>query len=242
MELTGPLDPTLLFVVMTFCIVAAKTGDVSQAIAFLTCPAVIAMYCLIAAAVWWAGNGPQPRLQPWEKRAAMWYLLNGCVFHFFMDGLSGGWGLGGPLGEQYKQLDRRVFEKHPDAWAVLNLELFVMTPLCVLTYRAVRQNLPSRIPLEIMMCTIHICGTVMFILPELLSGCVHVPTDEPAGGEAGPCWVGLLWPPSENQLVMFWFGFVFANIPWCVVPLRLLLTAISAGTNEAKAAAAHSRR
>eukprot|EP00662_Eupelagonemidae_sp_cell21_P017348 gene17348-12357_t len=66
------------------------------------------------------------------------------------------------------------------------------------------QDLHHRRALEIIVCTMHLFGLVTFVVPEVLDGCVNVPTQEPFGGESGPCGAGMLWPPSENQLVFFW--------------------------------------
>eukprot|EP01062_Namystynia_karyoxenos_P003851 TRINITY_DN11364_c0_g1_i1.p2 TRINITY_DN11364_c0_g1~~TRINITY_DN11364_c0_g1_i1.p2 ORF type:complete len:294 (+),score=92.43 TRINITY_DN11364_c0_g1_i1:91-882(+) len=229
-------DPTLVFVLQTFAVVAVASGGPAQALAFFTDKATFACFALWYAAWYWGAKcGPQAALEPWELRAANWYLLNGVVFHFFMDGLCGGYGFGGPLGELYKQLDRRVVDKDPGAWTVFNVELFIMTPLCVLTHRAIRQGLPGRHALEVCICTLHIFGTIQFVFSEIVAGCVNVPTAEPAGGANGPCGVGILWPPTMNQLVMFWFGFVFANIPWAIVPARLLYFAYK-GAERAAAA------
>ena len=49
-------------------------------------------------------------------------------------------------------------------------------------------------------------------------------------------FVGCLSACARNQLIYFWFGFVFANIPWLTLPLRLLLLAMQAATEEAELA------
>eukprot|EP00756_Hemistasia_phaeocysticola_P000573 Hpha_TRINITY_DN10413_c0_g1::TRINITY_DN10413_c0_g1_i1::g.193457::m.193457/K01824/EBP; cholestenol Delta-isomerase len=235
---TGWTDPTYLFVVQTFVLVAVYQVymvDLDGALDFLLSPGALVCYFVTWFSNWWTKGDAE--LQPWEERSATWYILNGTVFHLFMDGLAGGFGLGGPLGQMYKLLDKRVADKNVDTLVVLYVEIFIFFPLCILTARAIRQGLPSRRGLEIVTCTCHLLGLVFFVGPELLGGCLNVPTFEPAGGKAGPCGAGLLWPPTVNQLLFFWFGFVFANIPWIIVPSRLLSIALSAvaGT-EAEAA------
>ncbi|CAK9058536.1 unnamed protein product [Durusdinium trenchii] len=209
-------------------------------IELFTDPGTLAFLALWAAAYSWGSfGGKQVSLEPWERRKASWYLLNGVFFHFFCDGMAGALGLAGILGRLYPLLDRRVHARDPGACSVLFVELFVMMPLCVLTFRAIRQGKASRHALEICLCSFHIFGTVVFVLSEaFMSGCRNVPTLEPLGGTEAPHWCGkgLIWPPTENQLIYFWFGFVFANIPWLTLPLRLLLLAMQAATEEAELA------
>ena len=85
----------------------------------------------------------------------------------------------------------------------------------------------------------HLFGLVVFAGAEILQGCVHIPAAEPVGGGAGVCGSGILWPPTENQLTYFWVGFVACNVPWVVVPLRLIAGAcddIVAAAGKAKGA------
>jgi len=232
---TGWTDPTFLFVVQTFLLVAVYltyTESLDKALDFLLSPgALLCYFVTFFASRWTSGDA---KLEPWEERSAVWYLLNGTVFHFFMDGLAGGFRLGGPLGDMYKLLDKRVAEHRADTLVVLYLEIFIWFPLCLLTARAIRQGLPSRRGLEILICTCHLVGLIMFVGPEIIAGCTSVPAIDPAGGKTGPCWANLSYPPSLNHLLYFWFGFVVANIPWVIVPTRLLFIALSTVEEQVK--------
>lgn len=243
-QLTGVLDPTLLFVVQTLGVVVFKAyseGGSPNVVKFFMDPGTVAFFALWAVSYCWGVfGGKQAKLQPWEQRAASWYLYNGVFFHFFCDGMAGGLGLCGILGELYKFLDKRVVTGDPGIQTVLCVELFIMLPLCLLTFRAIRQGLPSKHALQICTCTFHVFGTIQFVASEaIFDRCKNVPTLEPFGGAEAPHWCGkgMIWPPTENQLIYFWFGFVFANIPWIFLPARLLLLAVRGATQDAELAA-----
>lgn len=232
---TGWTDPTFLFAVQTFLLVAVYltyTESLEKAGDFLFSPGALMCYVVTYLAFRWTSG--DAKLEPWEERSAVWYLLNGTVFHFFMDGLAGGFRLGGPLGDMYKLLDKRVAEHRADTLVVLYLEIFIYFPICLLTARAIRQGLPSRRGLEILICTCHLLGLIFFVGPEIIAGCTSVPAIDPAGGTTGPCWANLSYPPSLNHLLYFWFGFVVANIPWVIVPTRLLFIALSTVEEQTK--------
>ena len=94
--------------------------------------------------------------------AANWFLWNGGVIHVTMDGLTGGYSKLPLLAENYRMLDRRANGKLIDglasaegisgltddavagAFVVFRVELFVMAPLCLLTYIAYHRGWYTR--------------------------------------------------------------------------------------------------
>ena len=196
-------------------------SDLCRALWFFADPGMIAMYALLIAVPMWAGKA-SARLAPWEQKAANWFLLNGAVFHFFMDGLCGTFGYGGQLAIDYHKLDSRFAHGDPYLKVVTGMELFLYTPLCFLAYRAIVRGLPSRGPLVIITSVCHLFGLFVFAGGELVQGCAHIPATDSVGP---PCFSNIKWPPTENQFTFFWFGFVLCNIPWVVVPIRLTLGA-----------------
>ena len=244
---------------------------------FFLDPGMLLMYALLVAVPLWAATSTSdrasPALAPWERKAANWMLLNGAVFHVFMDGLCGTFGFGGQLATDYHKLDSRFAHGDPYLKIVTGMELFLYTPLCFLAYRAIvhgfvvfikgtgdasvptpvclgsltivgnacalhSSRLPTRPAYNILVSTCHLFGLVVFVGAELLQGCRHIPASEPVGGSAGVCFSNIKWPPTENQFTYFWFGFVLCNIPWVVVPLRLIKGAFDdiAGGAKAKGA------
>lgn len=215
-------DPTIAFSLLTLLVPCQKAGSLEGIFSFLICPGMIILYVTLIGVTFWAGRGKQVKLSPKDRRIANWYLCNGAVFHIFMDGLTGEYGLGGILTTNYRQLDARFLMEptDPTIWICVNCEIFIMAPLCFALYRAIHQGLPSRRPLELIVCTLHLFGLIFFCGCEILQGCVHIPSHDPVGGKNGPCLSNINW--TENQFTFFWFGFVICNLVWLFTPLYLL--------------------
>jgi hypothetical protein len=65
---------------------SARLGDPLALLQLLQEPSLWVGTVATAAVVVWATRaGKQVRLEPWEVRAATWYLLNGLVFHYGFD-------------------------------------------------------------------------------------------------------------------------------------------------------------
>ena len=175
-----------------------------------------------------------------HSASSLWYLLNGAFIHVTMDGLTGGYHLGPLMDANYRQLDNRCNDDvpvaqggpHPDAVAtalvVFRVELFLMAPLCLLTYLACRGCGGGlrwlREELELVTLTFQLCGTIWFVVPEILTGCVNMhPIGNPAGGG---CLAG--HDGSAYDIMYFWFA-VGANAVWVLVPLVMLRSAAARG-------------
>jgi hypothetical protein len=78
-------DPTLIFALICGIFPALKARDPYVMLQYVTDPVCIAVAALTMVVYWNAKSGKQAFLQQWEKRAAMWYLLNGAIFHLLLD-------------------------------------------------------------------------------------------------------------------------------------------------------------
>jgi cholestenol delta-isomerase len=114
-----------------------------------------------------------------------------------------------PLRKQYEELDSRYRNKDPTVMLVSGVELFLMGPLCLLLVYAILKKKHYRHPLQILVCTLQLMGTIMFAGTEIYTGCHNIPTD-----------FGLTFTP--DKLFYFWLLFVVANLVWIVVPLGLI--------------------
>eukprot|EP01059_Diplonema_ambulator_P023818 TRINITY_DN39429_c0_g1_i1.p1 TRINITY_DN39429_c0_g1~~TRINITY_DN39429_c0_g1_i1.p1 ORF type:complete len:249 (+),score=54.63 TRINITY_DN39429_c0_g1_i1:44-748(+) len=168
---------------------------------------------LVSLLVRWQGGKP---LAGCERRKARWFLWNGFVIHFLMDGMVGGFGQIPLLLAQYEVVDKRYNSVRETGTysipvTIAFLEVFIWTPLCVATYYAIRRGLPSAAPLQLCTALLQLIGTIIFTLPEVLEGFPNIVTD----------------PHLEftlHHITYFWFGFGL-NFLWVVVPLVYLVEA-----------------
>ena len=82
-------DPTLIFVLNCALVPALKARDPAVMAEYATDPLLLAITALTVVVVLFARSGQQVKLEPWENRAANWYLWNASVFHLLLD-----WGVG----------------------------------------------------------------------------------------------------------------------------------------------------
>jgi hypothetical protein len=217
------LDPTFLFVsgclltpVLLLCL--EQPDDLhSQLKAYFTDPALLAgvgaffLTLLCAAGV----TGP---CWTWERRIANWFLLNGAFIHITMDGLTGGYHMLPLMYEQYKKVDRRFETDELNSWLVTQLELFVMGPLCLLTYIAYRRQWTARWSLASCAATLQWAGAVVFAGVEWLADFPNTPVDRH-------------FKFTPHHCLYFWFGYG-ANFLWVVIPpLIVLHAAVTASAN-----------
>lgn len=65
---------------------AARLGDPLAPLQLLHEPSLwVGTIATLAVVLWATRAGKQVRLEPWEVRAATWYLFNGLVFHYGFD-------------------------------------------------------------------------------------------------------------------------------------------------------------
>jgi hypothetical protein len=233
------LDPFVLFCLgclVTPLIVESADGDVALRgfgdgtaelwKAYFTDTAVLCAAAFAAAAVLIASD--YPALSPSDTSAANWFLANGAIIHVAMDGLTGGFKFLPMMSENYMRLDNRALGFGNDAngltddavavaTVVFRAELFVMAPLCFLTYVSYYSRSKYCPALALVTLSAQLWGTVMFVGPELLTGCKNM---VPIGQDG--CSAGF----SRYELLYFWFA-VGANFLWIVMPLRMMATIAS---------------
>ena len=232
------IDPTLIFGLSTFFsvlfveadefshLLRFRKFDSNTVIKHLTSPVLPLSLILAVVFFWVTWTADTSNFSNSRFRRVGWYLWNAAVIHL-MDGMVGLGRL--PLMESnFHILDIRfrdeTFENggpHRGEYAVTTtivlVEIFVMLPLCYLAAIGVIKSAKWGPDIEIIICTIHILGTLIYVAPPLMNECVELAPI----GERG-C---LRNPFSLYNFFYFWFGFGI-NIVWLVLPLVLLITAV----------------
>eukprot|EP00455_Lapot_gusevi_P013417 TRINITY_DN16528_c0_g1_i2.p1 TRINITY_DN16528_c0_g1~~TRINITY_DN16528_c0_g1_i2.p1 ORF type:complete len:203 (+),score=55.39 TRINITY_DN16528_c0_g1_i2:68-676(+) len=164
-----------------------------------------------------------------QKWLAFWYLLNGVIIHTFLDGLIGWLALYPPLNQQYANLDSRYPLGINYVMIISIVEMFVMTPLCLLCFHALCQNKSYFHPLQICVCAIQLMGTLVFTFSEVRDNFAHVR----ANGDFGL---------SFDAIFYFWIFFVAANILWTVLPAALILNSTKHISSQLRVAETTTKR
>mgnify|MGYP006080361797 CR=1 FL=1 len=231
-------DPSFIFLVPTLLIPLFANGDATtktltfmiptpeQGLAYLNNKAIIAAFAFyVLAQLFTLGSGR-------STKTANWFLLNGAIIHVAMDGLTGGYHAIPLMDASYRQLDNRFNEDRKtgaseDAWAaaylVVTLELFVMAPMCFVTYFACMKKKSWRQEMVLLTGFIQLLGTIMFVFPEFVTGCKNL---SPFGLEG--CIERFTSVPSGSTLEYHGLFFLFAvgaNLVWIFVPLKLMVNA-----------------
>ena len=77
-------------------------------------------------------------------------------------------------------------DSDPSVWVLTWIEALIDAPLCYLAFVAYLRGWAIRRPVEIVIATSHIIGTLMFMGPEIYKGLTHVPPPpNNVGGPAG---------------------------------------------------------
>jgi len=232
------LDPTFLFLGPTLLVPLFASGDPkthtlnlapptqADVLAYLQEPAVIACFVFIILGLLLGGKR--------SNRTAVWFLMNGGIVHIAMDGLTGGYHALPLMDKSYRQLDNRFNDDvstgaSHDAWAaaflVVTLELFVMAPMCWLSYYAISNNKAWRQEISFMTAFLQFLGTIMFVFPEFITGCRNL---SPFGFDGCLARFTSVPPGSTLEYHGLFFGFaVGANLIWLAVPLKLMINAWS---------------
>lgn len=173
-----------------------------------------------------------------QSMIARWYLLNGLIIHFLLDGTSGVWQWWTIMGNEYLKLDKR-FEEPLSGIGIMatmatQMELIVMFPLCMIAYYAYRCHVlnfngktavypPWVYVLEVMVACFQLCGTWFYNGTEV----VHIILR--TGVESVPVDWKLEF--TLDYIVYFWFAFVFCPIIWVIVPIWMIKRASQDLTN-----------
>eukprot|EP01064_Diplonema_japonicum_P010741 TRINITY_DN17975_c0_g4_i1.p1 TRINITY_DN17975_c0_g4~~TRINITY_DN17975_c0_g4_i1.p1 ORF type:complete len:249 (+),score=50.92 TRINITY_DN17975_c0_g4_i1:44-748(+) len=208
----GVLDPTAILCLMCVVIPAVKEPDTTyeERLSFATDPLVVGTFLsmvLFSLFVRWQGC---VELSAKDRRKARWYLWNGFVIHFLMDGCVGGLGQVPLLLKQYLAVDPRYASvatsgSYSVPVVIALLEMSIWAPLCLLSYYSMRRGLTWSPAVQLLTSALHLVGTIAFVLPEVLEGFPNIVTD----------------PNLEftmHHITYFWFGFGL-NVLWIVVPL-----------------------
>merc|ERR1711988_1229547 len=91
------------------------------------------------------------------------------------------------------------------------------------------QGWTIRRPIELILVTSHIMGTVFFMGTELYDGLQNVPPKPNNVGGPNGLFEHLTFdtssPKFESQFAFFWFAYLACNSAWYYVPYRLGLAA-----------------
>jgi len=202
-------DPFVIFIFFTVAIPLVKLSTAAERFAYVTDFWLLAVLAATVAAWYYTHfmSGAKPlRLSARDRRAARWYLLNATVIHIMMDGLVGAFHRIPAFDNQYKVMDKRFTVDDPAVYTVSLTECFAYSPMCILVYYGYWHGSSWRRPLEIAVGAFQIFGTIIFLVTELLVGCKHIPVD-------------YNFEFTEPHITYFWFGFIFCNPIWIVVPL-----------------------
>eukprot|EP01096_Ripella_sp_DP13-Kostka_P006319 TRINITY_DN2265_c0_g1_i1.p1 TRINITY_DN2265_c0_g1~~TRINITY_DN2265_c0_g1_i1.p1 ORF type:complete len:257 (-),score=145.04 TRINITY_DN2265_c0_g1_i1:39-758(-) len=205
------IDPTVLFVVGCLSVAPAleyvrnPAGFEKELTEYLLDPALIAGVVALFFGILIGGF--------WTKKtsvhSALWFLFNGAIIHITMDGLTGGYHFLKLLDNHYTKLDQRFRDDETTSWLITQVELFIMAPLCLLTYRAIVKASSWKYPFIILTSTFQLIGAIFFFFSEVVSGFKNVPIDR-----------NLEF--TFDHILYFWFGYG-ANLIWIVIPVAFII-------------------
>jgi hypothetical protein len=238
-------DPTFLFAVSCLLSVLFVEGDEPtmtlrlkkfdpfKTIAHLLDPAILIGVMVAVCTLKFAfdkGIKQGPRI---KFLRAGWYLWNACFFHITMDGL-GSIGFLPLMRSNYELLDARLKPDDVNAKRaaqglhhasqgeialldfIVKTELYVMSLFCLGAFFGVVTEAKFRDECEIIASLLHIAGTLVWSVPEIMVGCINcVPIGK----------VGCIPGTSLYELFYYWFAFGI-NILWVIVPGLCLSAAV----------------
>ena len=235
-------DPTLLFCASTLMSVLfvrghsdTKTLELvpfneygAQLQKHFVDPAWVAGGLFLYLAYYLTSAAVSDRFSKTQRMEAGWYLWNGAIIHVMMDGMAGGgwfkdtkagpggWGLK-LMNENYQILDKRFARTGTEgdmavATTITQTELIVHSTLCLYAYIGICTRTRWADAVGLIALSFQMFGAIMFIVPDLLTGCPNMqPFDELT------CTPGFSW----FELFYFWFG-VVVNFVWVIVPLAMM--------------------
>jgi hypothetical protein len=243
MKVLNWADPTFLFLFNTFWSVLFVEADdkhktltvgvpaLSDVIAQATDPAVAIGILEFAAFLYFARNAK--RLTRSQSLAMHWHLWNGILIYTMMDGLNGAFSEYGflPLLHKrgYQMVDRR-YRRHligqgPDgpseyevrlAQTVNAAEVLVYSWMSIMAAVGVATQARWHKTLEAMVLTMAAYGAVVFVVPDMLDGCLNM---QPMG-------VRDCFPPLTPFYFFYVYFGVVINWIWAVVPICMLATLV----------------
>ena len=240
LKLLNWFDPTFLFLTSTFVSVlfieaddSTKTLWVSaptaaQALGHFFDPAVFIGVLEFMAFLYFARDA-RKTLTRAQSLAMHWHLWNGIIIYTMMDGLNGAFSEYGflPLLHErgYRMVDRRyrrhIIGKPPDgpseyevilARTVNATEVIVYSWMSIMAAVGVATRARWHKTLEMIVLTMASYGTVVFVLPDMLDGCLNM---QPMG-------VRECLPPLTPFYFFYVYFGVVINWIWFLVPLGML--------------------
>lgn len=239
------LDPTFIFlfgVIVSVLFVKGNEKDmtlelsipsVQKVVNYFNDPGFYAMFAVVVLG-YLSVMGSKVKLTYNESLVANWYIWNCALVHVGIDGLCGGFGYLSLMNDNYKLLDRRFRYELTDkpggpslsdaagAKLVVNIELTMHSILTFLAYIGVCYRAKWRQGVELIALTFQLFGALLFVGPELYTGCENL---VPIGVKT--CFPGF----SLYEIFYFWFG-VIVNGVWVVIPAYMMYTAIVSDIKE----------
>ena len=160
---------------------------------------------------------------------AHWYLMTGIFFHILLDGLSGLLQINGLMSQQYARLDKRYVLPFQHEGLVVHLvsilEMLIMAPLCLSIYigyyqysnksamnkQDKKKGLLWVHSLEIIVSCLQLIGVFFYNGQEL----IHIVRDD--GLQMFDVDYNLQF--TLDYIFYFWFGTVFCQLIWIIVPI-----------------------
>ena len=133
-----------------------------------------------------------------DKMAMVWFLMSATWFHIGCDVLSGLFQVMPNMTGAYRAMNAANLQPlhHPDR-IVLDVvywfELFVQTPLAVLTFWLYRIRSRFRPGVECFLCGLHVAGTVAYYVPDVVLGHTTHPLLTNMDRAMASLWI---WVPS----------------------------------------------
>merc|ERR1712188_157030 len=109
--------------------------------------------------------------------------------------------------KDYAFADTRYFFSDTGTLGIEAITAIIVGPLCFLLAYAILYRASFRHALQIIVCSAHVYGTVLYFVTEFLDDFSHV---------------------DKNNVKLFWVYFVCTNCIWLVVPLLFLLQSVGA--------------
>lgn len=214
-------DPTVLFTIGILFMPILLAEGISTKFFYIFTPMLwISFLYLVMVLYTVHGNYDEVKLSNRDHRVALWFLMNGVYFNLFFDVVSGQLQLFGEMSVQYNLIEPKYkFGLYQEAGQSVFMtsmcELFLQSPLCLITYYAYHKGKVYKPLLEIIMACLHIAGVWWFYLPEIFNGFPY------SGG----------WPKSLGECFTFhrflylWSAYFIFPAIWVVVPFLIAKTA-----------------
>jgi hypothetical protein len=170
------VDPFFWFCAFALAVPPFWVGhNTQQTIEYFSDPFMIgsvAFSLLVSVFTHYITRTPSAALSSFDAWRARWYLLNGVIIHFYLDGLIGAYKVNKTLASQYAILDKRYNDHGPlgqTLHVISVIELALYMPACVWLYWAFWKGKAYRASLEVFVASFQLYGTLIYILTEAMN-------------------------------------------------------------------------